>query len=69
MKTLRDYIIEGLNEAKKVLAYTNEELLKSTLRLKVVKKLNAYLWLVKMHLMSISKEQKVIETMDQLVRN
>ena len=43
MKTLRDYIIEGLNEAKKVLAYTNEELLKSTLRLKVVKKLNAYL--------------------------
>ena len=27
MKTLKDYIIEGLNEAKKVLAYTNEELL------------------------------------------
>ena len=27
MKTLKDYIIESLNEAKKVLAYTNEELL------------------------------------------
>lgn len=27
MKALRDYLIENLNEAKKVLAYTNEELL------------------------------------------